>query len=299
MGRFRRQLFHYPGDLGQLFHQVAAGVQAAGGVRDQHVGAPGLGRLNRVVDHAGGIRTGELGDHRNAVALAPHLQLLHGGGPEGVAGGQHHVLAFGLEAAGQLADGGGLADPVHAHHQNHIGLFGGVDFQRPVHRHQQVAQLFLQRFVERVRVHQFLTADPVGEVADDGVGGFHAHVRHQQLSLDFLEDLVVDLLGAHQQVRQALAQVLAGLAHALLHARPETAVGFGGRPLRRGYRLAGRALGLCRGFRRLGAVRLGFGRLRLLAEHAREQAGLPGAAARFVVTGRAGAVLGRVAIVVA
>ena len=139
VGRIRDQLLHHPGDLGQLFHQVAAGVQTAGGVGDQHVGAAGLGGLDRVIDYRSGIRAGVLGHHRDVVTLAPHLQLLHRGGAEGVAGGQHHVLAFRLEATGQLADGGGLADPVHAHHQDHIGFLAAVDVERLVHRHQQLA----------------------------------------------------------------------------------------------------------------------------------------------------------------
>ena len=224
VGCVRDQLLHYPGDFGEFVHQVATGVQAPGGIGDQDVGAAGLCRLDRVIHHRGRIGTGVLGHHGNVVALAPYLQLLYGGGPEGIASGQHHALAFGFEAAGQFADGGGLADPVHADHQDYVGLFAAVDLHGLVHRDQQLAQFILQGFVECVGVHQLFAAHLVGEGLDDYIGGFHAYIRHQQLGFDFFKDFVVDLLGAHQQVRQAFAQPLAGLAHALLHAGPEVAL---------------------------------------------------------------------------
>src|SRR6476660_4365469 len=49
-----------------------------------------------------------------ARALRPHLELLDGGGAEGVAGGQQHAAAFAGAAPRQLADGGGLARAVHS-----------------------------------------------------------------------------------------------------------------------------------------------------------------------------------------
>jgi hypothetical protein len=53
---------------------------------------PGLGGLNGVVDHRSGIGAAVLSDHRDPVALAPDLQLLDGGGAEGVAGRQQHRM---------------------------------------------------------------------------------------------------------------------------------------------------------------------------------------------------------------
>ncbi|MNN93142.1 hypothetical protein D3C81_2115330 [compost metagenome] len=87
-----------------------------------------------------------LGDHRDVVALAPHLQLLDGGGAEGVAGGEHDLLAILLQLLRQLADGGGLAHAVHADHEDHVGL-ALIDLQRFFHRAEQAGQLFLQRLV--------------------------------------------------------------------------------------------------------------------------------------------------------
>ncbi len=53
---------------------------------------------------------------------APGLQLVGGGGAEGVRGAQHHAAAVGDQDAGQLADGGGLAGAVDADDQQHRGL---------------------------------------------------------------------------------------------------------------------------------------------------------------------------------
>ena len=46
--------------------------------------------------------------------VAPRLQLVGGGGAEGVGRAEHHVLVVGDEHAGELAGGGGLAGAVDA-----------------------------------------------------------------------------------------------------------------------------------------------------------------------------------------
>ena len=48
-----------------------------------------------------------LSDDRNAVALTPDLQLLDGGGTEGVAGRQQYRMPVVLQLFGELADAGG------------------------------------------------------------------------------------------------------------------------------------------------------------------------------------------------
>ena len=59
-------------------------------------------------------------DDVHAHPLAEDLQLLGGGGAEGVPGSQDY-LAPGLgEMMRQLSDAGGLANAVDAHHQNYV-----------------------------------------------------------------------------------------------------------------------------------------------------------------------------------
>ena len=55
-------------------------------------------------------------------AIGPDTELFDGRGAKGVARGEHHVFARIGEAPRELADGGGLARAVHAHHQQHEGL---------------------------------------------------------------------------------------------------------------------------------------------------------------------------------
>ena len=78
--------------------------------------------LQGVEGEARRVRALLAGDDRCADPLAPDLELLDGGGPEGVAGGEHHRQALLAEFLGKLADGGGLAGAVHAHHEDHEGL---------------------------------------------------------------------------------------------------------------------------------------------------------------------------------
>ena len=211
MGRRLVQLADHPAHLLQLLHQVVLGMQASGGIGDQHVDAAGLGGLHRVEDHRGGVGAGVLGDHRDAVALAPDLQLLHGGGAEGVAGGQHDLLALELQLLRQLADGGGLAHAVHPDHQDHIGLARDVDLQRLLHRAQQAGQLFLQRLVQRAAVGQLLARHALGQVLHDQGGGLDADVGGQQARLDVVEQVVVDFLATEEQAGHAFADAGAGL----------------------------------------------------------------------------------------
>ena len=81
-------------DLLQLAHQVRLRVQPAGGVHDEHVEAARLGLLAGVVGHAGRVAALLVLDDLAADPLAPDGQLLDGRGAEGVAGGDHHLLAL-------------------------------------------------------------------------------------------------------------------------------------------------------------------------------------------------------------
>ncbi len=78
------QLFHYPDNLLQLFHQVRFILQTPGGIGNQYVNMARLRRLNGVENHRGGVGAGVLGDHRDIITLAPDLQLFHRRRTEGI-----------------------------------------------------------------------------------------------------------------------------------------------------------------------------------------------------------------------
>ena len=109
-------------DLLQLLDQVDLGVQAPGRVGQHQVVAPGRGPLHGVEDD--GARVAALGtaDDLGAGALGPHAQLVGGGGPEGVPGGQQDRSPGGRLPPGQLADGGRLAHAVDPDDQPDVGL---------------------------------------------------------------------------------------------------------------------------------------------------------------------------------
>jgi len=80
-------------------------VQPTGGVDQQQVGAFGPGLGEGIVASPAASAPLSRGDHARARALAPDLQLLDGGGAEGVAGGEDDLLALVAVELGELADG--------------------------------------------------------------------------------------------------------------------------------------------------------------------------------------------------
>jgi len=188
-----------------------------GGVGDQHVGAARLRGLQRVVDHGGRVGARGLRNDRHAVAVAPDLQLLDGGGAEGVARGEHHLAALGRQAAGELADGGGLARAVHADHQDHVRAPRLVDLERSAHRADDVEQRLAQRVEQCVEVAEFLARHLAAQVVEDLLRGLDADVGTDQARLEFVEDGIVDL-AARQQVGEVVGEP--GIAAIELGAQP-------------------------------------------------------------------------------
>ena len=114
-------------DLLEFVHQARRPVQPARGVREQDVDVRARAAATSASKTtAAGSAPGCLRDDRNAVALAPDLQLLDGRGAKGVAGGQHDRVARVLQAVGELADGRGLARAVDADHEDHERLVRGA-----------------------------------------------------------------------------------------------------------------------------------------------------------------------------
>src|SRR3970282_854459 len=94
-------------------------VQPAGGVDEQYVDAPVLGRLNAVVNDRGGVGAGAMFDDVHTGTLPPGVKLLDGGGAKGVRGDQQDFLAGRSILCRELADGGGFTDTVYAEEDHH------------------------------------------------------------------------------------------------------------------------------------------------------------------------------------
>ena len=171
MGRASIDLLHDAHDLLQFRHQLLAVLQAPGGVHHQHIHAIGLRLGDRVEGEARRIRALRSGDDLRADALAPDLQLLDRGGAEGVARRQHHALSFSCELPGELADCGGLARAVHAHHENHEGLLGGIDDERLGHGQQHLLDFAGENGLHLVRLDLLVVAALAHGLANAQGGG--------------------------------------------------------------------------------------------------------------------------------
>ncbi len=93
-------------------------MQAPRRVDEHQVAAELVGLVEHVVAHARGVGAAVALDHGNAGAPAPDVQLLDGGGAEGVCAADHHVLARMGLGARDLADRRGLAGAVDADEQH-------------------------------------------------------------------------------------------------------------------------------------------------------------------------------------
>ena len=114
-------------------------MQPAGGIHNQQIGLLGLGSLYAVKHHPSGIGPFLVAHDGTTGPFRPYLQLIGSGGAEGIGCAKNDSAAKALKTQGQLADGGGFSNAVHAHHQNDHGPFQYrlFDFQ---HSHQYLLQ---------------------------------------------------------------------------------------------------------------------------------------------------------------
>ena len=193
--RMRRRgidLFDDANDFFKLVHQFGLVLQPARGVDQQHVKFALARRGQRIEGKARGIRSLRARDNRRFGPLAPDLQLLDGGGAKGIAGGQHHLAAFGGEFGRQFADGGGLAGPVDADHENDERLLRRVDHQRLCHRRQNLLDFGRDHGLHIVRRNRLVvTAD--ADRGGDARRHFGSQIGAQQHVLDIVEHRAIEL----------------------------------------------------------------------------------------------------------
>jgi hypothetical protein len=133
-------LFHHAHDLLELVHQHRLVLQAAGSVDEQHVHVLAARFGERVESEAGGVGARRARDHRRTAAAPPDVELVDSGRTEGIAGGEHHRAALGVELGGELADGGGLARAVDADDERNERL-SLADQERLGHRGEDLLNL--------------------------------------------------------------------------------------------------------------------------------------------------------------
>jgi len=116
-------------DFTELFHQIVAGVDTAGGVADEELGAIGDGFLVGVKTNGRRVCIGVSFDYRDLQSLAPALELLDGGGAKGIGSSEaYRVAAFG-EPEGELGGGGRFSGAIDTYDENDkrfsVGTRGG------------------------------------------------------------------------------------------------------------------------------------------------------------------------------
>ena len=89
--RVRHNLARDLADFCQLSHQIVIVLQAASGINDEDFVAPRFGGDGGVVDDGAGVGAWTVGDDGHINPLPPGLQLLDGGGAEGIAGRDHDL----------------------------------------------------------------------------------------------------------------------------------------------------------------------------------------------------------------
>ena len=220
--RIRGQSVDDAAHLGQLLHQVVLGLQPTSRIHQNQLGALGLGCTNGVKHHGSWIRIGAgIGNHRHIAAITPNLHLLNGRGPEGIGRRNQTAVATAHGQVGQLAQGGGFAHPIHAHHQPHVeaiplgsqqGMGTGLD--RLI---QDAAELFLQETDPLAGVDHLLI-EAFSQGFEHLVGGLNAHIGPQQGAFQ-----VIEHLGGEGVVTKVFKQLgdkpLAGFLQALAQAR--------------------------------------------------------------------------------
>ena len=208
-----------------------------GGVDEDDVGALRDALLDRVEGDRGRVAALGAAHRAGADPLAPGLELVGGGGAEGVGRAEHHAAAVGDEHPGELAGGGGLAGAVDAddHHdargvaRPRSVLHGAVEVgaeQREQLLAQQRAQLVGRTGAEHL--------DALAQPLDQLLGGRDADVGGEQGVLDLLPGVLVEVLAGEQREQP--------LAEGVLRAgRAGRAAGPAGRRWARGPRSAGAA----------------------------------------------------------
>ena len=166
-------------------------MEPSGGVAQHHIHVPGLGGLQCVKQHGAGVRALVLPDDLASGPLCPDLQLVGGGGAEGIGGAQHHPFALLFQAGGDLSDGGGLAHTVDADEDADAGL--------RVQLHCGVSHLHLrhqdlpQALPDGLLALQMLFTNLGAQLLHGVRGSVHAKICHDEGLLQLLEEGLVRL----------------------------------------------------------------------------------------------------------
>ena len=162
-----------------------------------------LGLLEHVVADARRVGAALARDDLDARALAPHLQLLDGGGTEGVGAADEAAHAQLVVGVGKLAHRGGLAGAVDAH-EEHARRQAGERVALGAREH--LGEALRQRLAQLARRAQVLAGGLLAQVVGHLHGDLGAHVAHDERVLEVLPELLVDLAAHVEDLGDGLAR---------------------------------------------------------------------------------------------
>ena len=177
-------------------------MQAAGGVGDDHVDAGSLARFtaSKITDAGIGAL---LALHDLAPdALGPDLELLGGGGAEGVAGGEHDLLALAPSAcAASLPMVVVLPAPLTPTMKTTVGFWEMSQFA-PADPEDSTASARSASQTACELESSFLLS-PSRRPTEDGLRGGDADVGREQDLFDLIGDLRIELFLAREKARES------------------------------------------------------------------------------------------------
>ena len=168
-------------DLRKLLHQVRLRVQSAGGVDDDDVTTTCLARLDSVEGDRCGIRATRRSDEIGSGAIRPDLQLLVGGGPEGVRCGNDDRASMLPQPVSEFADRRRLPGSIHTHDEDDARDRGNREPTVAVWRNE-----LRDHLLEHVEKLGFAPGLPLLQATDDLDGRRDADVGLDQCFLDAL-----------------------------------------------------------------------------------------------------------------
>ena len=153
-------------------------------------------RGERVEGEAGGVGALLARDHRAPARSPQILQLLDGGGAEGVAGGEHHLLAFGAKLAASLPMVVVLPEPLTPTTRMTKG-FAPSTSSGLRHRRQHLFDLGGKHRLHLVR-RDLLVVSALRRSLRDARGDIDAEIGADQRFLEFIEHRRIELALGHE-----------------------------------------------------------------------------------------------------
>lgn len=109
-------------DFSKLFHEVVAGVDAAGGVTDEKIGLFFDGTFVGIEADGRWVGLCLSGDDGDVEAVTPALELLDGGGAECIGGGEEYGVALVFQPHAKLGGRGGFTSAIDTDDKNNSRL---------------------------------------------------------------------------------------------------------------------------------------------------------------------------------